>query len=811
MAISEEVQQLMSVSQSTLKKILSQEEINGLTYYISVSREQGDDLSAEEKASLEKFFEKAVNNQALNKKLSKAMESLAPEMGEVSDALAQVRSFCYKTRFIDNVDGINKKTIRNLELLENNQTVKDSEKIHLSEIGMMTDTLKSQDMIDFLDQNGLITPGGALDKVKSGVESSRAVLQRLNKTVDSGMDVQSGDIYLTHTNKQNALMNRDPKSFFEKAKNHVTKYQHAATLYKRDDATILGMYGTYIDQVENYLNYADSLRDLHTQEFTRLYEAGQLTEEVMATVDSFNQENNMSIDALREKITEYDGIAQGGELTPKDFENILKEMQPWVDDLLAKNNDSRATDHLYAVLPEAGLAPEEQNRVWYSQVAQAEELANLQGNLLNDLYNLNNITLSLDKPRVSHIDAEYEQYDLSTEEALMSNQYRIDPIKLIDSPETRQALQEKLGVDWEKQIRDQFSEIAGNVHGNTNFNIINDLDRMISAGLADYGLASDAGVLHPEVGLKGEVAESVMEKIPAGMGDIKFGNKGHTNNEVEANKFEHLRNRMLGRDGEEHSATMLCSEFAVKAALTSIVELNDRIAEQTGIEKALNIPVDNKEALNRVHPQRLLELLESSGCVEEIKNPLLEQLVDTSNHKKNFSAKENTTKLLYERVSALANETRDNPDKFVKDASVIFKAYMKAENPEHNRSDQEMNDMLKPALIDLHSTYNTRHPEKFTQKLKQLAIKVKEFCGKKLGYEYKSVRSGVTNILKTSAVDKPSEGAASPNPMKDQVRGALKESDLKKHLAENNKDNPKKPSMVERVSSRGASKTKQER
>ncbi len=458
-----------------------------------------------------------------------------------------------------------------------------------------------------------------------------------------------------------------------------------------------------------------------------------------------------------------------------------------------------------------GYPAEEVNHIWYSQIAQTEALLHKQGNLLNDLYNLNNITLTLDKPRVSHIDAQYEQYDLSTEEALRSNQYRIDPIKLIESPETRQALQEQLGDNWEEQIRNQFAKIAGNVHGNTNFQINNDLDRMISAGLADYGLASDAGAVNPEVGLKGKVAGSAMDKIPTGMGKIKFGNKGHTNKEVEANKFEHLRNRMLGREGEEHSANMLCSEFAVKAALTCIVELNDYIAQQTGIEKALNIPVDNKEALDRVHPQRLLELLESSGCVEQIKNPILEQLVDTSNHKRNFSVKENTTELLYNRVKALANETRDNPDKFVKDATVIFKAYIKAENHERNRSDQEMNDMLKPALVDLHSTYNTRHPEKFIQKLKQLVIKVKEFCGKKLGYEYKSTRSGVTNILKTPAVEKPAEGVAPIKPMKDLAKDVLKESAIKKYVVKNDKDKPQKPSMVASVSRRSASKPQQER
>ena len=580
------------------------------------------------------------------------MKSLLPEMNAVSSALGHVRSFCYKTRFIDNIDGINKKTVRNLELLENGQTVKASEKIHLSEIGMLTDTLKSQGMINLLNQHNIITPGGGLDKLQSNITLSKSVLQRLNKTVDAEMDVQSGDIYLTHTNKQNALMNRDPKSFFEKAKNYVTKYQHAATLYKRDDETLLHTYNTYIDQVEACVSFTNNLSNLHMQEFARLHDTGYLTEEIIASINSFNEETMASVYALNEQIENYDKIAQGEAVTPKDFENILKEMQPLVDDVLEKNNYNRAMTFFDVVISHApGLSNEDQNYMFDNTSDQTKILVQEQGYLLQDLYNLNNITTSLDKPRVSHINAEYERYDLSTEEVLMSNQYRIDPIKLIESPETRLALQEKLGANWEETIRNQFTEIAGKVHGNTNFNITNDLDRMISAGLANYGLASGPGEQGPEVGVKGKVASSAIDRLDTGMGAIKFGNKNHSTNEVEANQFEKLRDGMLGLNGEEASKNMLCSEFAAKAALTSIVELGDWIEKETGIEKALNTPIDNKEALDRVHPQRLLELLECSGCVKEIQNPILEQLVDTSNHQSNFYTKENATELGIQRIS----------------------------------------------------------------------------------------------------------------------------------------------------------------
>lgn len=784
MPLSIETQQLMDASHEVLKKSFSQEEINSIAYFVEVASGKANNLSNEEKASLETFFENAVNNQDLNKKVSKAMKSKPQELAVTSRALGFVRNFCYKTRFMDNIEGINKKTVRNLELLESGQTVEASERMNLSEIGMLTDTLKSQDVINLLSSNNIITPGGKLDGVQSTISSTKEVLKRLNKTIDSGMDVQSGDLYFTHTQSQNALMNRDPKSFFEKAKNHVTKYQHAATLYKRDDETLLGTYNTYINQVEDYINYAKNLDNLHMQMYVRLNNSGHMTQEAVNAINQFRKENMTAIAALNEQIEKFNKIAQGEAVTPKDFENILKDMQPLVDNALRLNNSRREMEFFGAVITNVpGLTGEEKKQVFANMLGQTENLSIGQETLLKDLYNLNNVTASLDKPRVSHINAEYERYDLSTQEALMSKQYRIDPIKLIESPETKQALQEKLGDDWEHQIRNQFTKIATKIHGNTNFQITNDMDRMVSAGLADYGLASDVGDAKPKVGLKGKVAGSVADRVNTGMGDIKFGNKGHKTDKVEENKFEKLRDRMLGLNGEEASKNMLCSEFAAKATLTAFVELNDWIEKETGVKKALNTPIENKEVLNRVHPQRLLELMESSGCVTEVKNPILEQLVNTNNYKKNYHVKENATELLYDRIKTLASETRDDQDKFVKDASVIFKAYMKAENPEHGRSDQEINDMLKPALIDLHETYKTRNPESFMQKLQQFVVKVKEFCGKKFGYEYKTVKSGVKNILDSAPEEKGSEKVTQSTPKESKVTVVSTVKEPKKETA----------------------------
>ena len=125
---------------------------------------------------------------------------------------------------------------------------------------------------------------------------------------------------------------------------------------------------------------------------------------------------------------------------------------------------------------------------------------------------------------------------------------------------------------------------------------------------------------------------------------------------------------------------------------------------------------------------------------------------------------------------------------------------MKAENPGHDRSDKEINDMLKPALIDLHKTYKTRNPESFMQKLQQFVVKVKEFCGKKLGYGYKTVKSGVKNILKPTAIDKGLEKIAT---------SVLKE---KNALVVPTDKVPKKQTAVEKyITSKAFSTVKKER
>ncbi|MFK7967793.1 MAG: hypothetical protein AB8B68_01315 [Rickettsiaceae bacterium] len=80
-----------------------------------------------------------------------------------------------------------------------------------------------------------------------------------------------------------------------------------------------------------------------------------------------------SINALKEQISNYDKIAKGEALTPKDFENILKDMQPLVDNALRHNNDNRAMNFFDEVISDApNLSKEEQDSVFYNMQEQTE-------------------------------------------------------------------------------------------------------------------------------------------------------------------------------------------------------------------------------------------------------------------------------------------------------------------------------------------------------------------------------------------------------------------------------------------------------
>ena len=86
-------------------------------------------------------------------------------------------------------------------------------------------------------------------------------------------------------------------------------------------------------------------------------------------------------------------------------------MQPLVDNALRLNNSRREMKFFAAVISNVpGFSEEERNQIYYNMLGQTKNLSIGQESLLQDLYNLNNITTTLDKPRVSHINAEYERY-----------------------------------------------------------------------------------------------------------------------------------------------------------------------------------------------------------------------------------------------------------------------------------------------------------------------------------------------------------------------------------------------------------------
>ena len=64
---------------------------------------------------------------------------------------------------------------------------------------------------------------------------------------------------------------------------------------------------------------------------------------------------------------------------------------------------------------------------------------------------------------------------------------------------------------------------------------------------------------------------------------------------------------------------MICSEFVARSIISSVMELNKQLQAELGTkEEIVKIPFDKKERIKRIHPQRLIELLQESGALEQV-------------------------------------------------------------------------------------------------------------------------------------------------------------------------------------------------
>lgn len=191
--------------------------------------------------------------------------------------------------------------------------------------------------------------------------------------------------------------------------------------------------------------------------------------------------------------------------------------------------------------------------------------------------------------RLTHVWDKYQTDPLTIAEVSYSDIYRINPTKLMSS-EARKAWEAKHpGEDFDKKIREQFQGLHNKLHRESQhkFKHISNGDfRRFKAGLADIGI---------------------------------FGAHRGWGEEERISMFDN------GKIEDE----MICSEFVSRSLVSSMMELNKELQKELGIkDTAVKLPFDPRERLEKIHPQRLVDLCAAQGLVEKVKlSPMAQAFV----------------------------------------------------------------------------------------------------------------------------------------------------------------------------------------
>lgn len=196
-------------------------------------------------------------------------------------------------------------------------------------------------------------------------------------------------------------------------------------------------------------------------------------------------------------------------------------------------------------------------------------------------------------PSISHIYGSYQVDKVQGQDIATADIFRVDPSKLVskENAELLDKLYRAEGKDWKVEVTKMYQDILQEIHEKSQdrFEIVkNDKTARFQAGLANFGL---------------------------------YG--GHTTRNSQ--DFNEVHESMLGLNDRSVKEKMICSEFVAKSTVTAFVELNKRLGvkcDENNIlgkpEELVTIPISKKERLEKIHPERLITLLDKAGCLREV-------------------------------------------------------------------------------------------------------------------------------------------------------------------------------------------------
>ena len=190
---------------------------------------------------------------------------------------------------------------------------------------------------------------------------------------------------------------------------------------------------------------------------------------------------------------------------------------------------------------------------------------------------------------LSKVWLQFDQGGLGLDNLLVSDFYKVNPDALIDSKYHDQ-LVEKYGDNWKEVLQEKYQAIELDINANkenpkfSGKNIVWSLWRALSAGIADF--------------------------LPGGHRRSEDRDYGKIHGKVMEGKYN--------TEGTE----MICSEYSAKVTIAALYELNLQIKEELGLAKdtpdIIRMPFDSRERIKRIHPDRLIQILSTEGCLEQI-------------------------------------------------------------------------------------------------------------------------------------------------------------------------------------------------
>ncbi len=198
------------------------------------------------------------------------------------------------------------------------------------------------------------------------------------------------------------------------------------------------------------------------------------------------------------------------------------------------------------------------------------------------------------KPHVSHINPQAldEKFNLRT--FLYSDTYQIKLDQLI-STEDQKIIRRIFGANWKAEMNQIYKQAELNIHDKT-------VEKF--SGLA----ARDESAQHK-----------------AGLADFFF--RGHK--QKAKVDFNEIHQNFINGKYKDERAQMLCSEFVALSCISSLKEVERIIrseAKKRNIhldpQPIVKIPFDPYEDFSKMHPDRLLRVLQDHHCIEKVKPKL---------------------------------------------------------------------------------------------------------------------------------------------------------------------------------------------